>query len=192
MAELDSQRMKHYESGQPQETDASMKKVVLPSPIGKIMLFPFFSQELRYIVEEYGIESARGYFNNSGKWVFLAMAYIKIFKRYQTNVQRERSANLILKAADRDMKNNRPCFMIHLLIEGNKGGQKKKVKSILSFEDTYKPTGICVAVTAQLIAEGAVNEAGGFLLPAAVNIQKFMHLFEQQNYAASYSNTEAV
>ena len=183
----------YYENGQVKKASlfASWEKGILPPPIGKIKGFLVLTEELRLVIEKCGIDSARGYVNNIGRWVPLAMFYIKIFKRYQTMAQRKRSANLIVKASEWDMNNKESFFMFHLIVKGKKEGRENHLVVITLFlKDSHRATAASVAIAAKLIAEKEVTRSGSFILPEAVNINQFMLLLEEQGYRPSYLDTD--
>lgn len=180
--------MAYYKNGEMKKAGlfSLSKKLVLPTPIGKIRVFMIFTQELKSVIETNGIETAYAYGTNSGRRVPMVMAYIKIFKQNRTHEQRLLSANLIVKAAEKDMRKKDPCFMVHTIMEGEKDGRQKKLTATLSFKDTYKPTGIVAANTARFVMEGAVTEPGRFFLAESVDAQLFMAALEQEGYCPSY------
>ena len=161
---------------------SGIKKIKLPPPLRSVRAFPFFPPEILQVVQKYGIKSAQAYGTNSGIFVPLAMFYIMLFRQYKTQKQKERSAMLIAKAAELDLKKRNPYFIVYLIIEGRMAGKKRRIVSKLIFEDTYKPTGLSLAITARLILEGASERAGRFLLPEGVNIEKFMFLLEEESF----------
>ena len=184
----DSRGMVYYKNGEMQKAGlfSLSKKAVLPPPIGKIRVFMIFTQELKSVIETNGIETSYAYGTNSGKRVPMVMAYIKMFKQSRTHEQRLRSADLIVKAAKKDLKKKEPYFMVHTIMDGEKDGREKKLMATLSFKDTYKPTGVVAANTARFVMEGAVTRPGRFFLAESVNAQLFMAALEQEGYCPLY------
>ena len=161
---------------------SGIKKIKLPPPLGSVRVFPFFSPEILQVVQKYGIKSAQTYGTNSGIFVPLTMFYIMLFRQYKTQKQKERSAMLIAKAAELDLKKRSPYFIMYLIIEGKMAGKKKRIVSKLVFGDTYKPTGLSLAITARLILEGAAEKAGRFLLAEGVNMERVISLLEEESF----------
>jgi len=161
---------------------SGIKKIKLPPPLGSVRVFPFFSPEILQVVQKYGIKSAQTYGTNSGIFVPLAMSYIMLFRQYKTQKQKERSAMLIAKAAELDLKKRSPYFIVYLIIEGKMAGKKKRIVAKLAFGDTYKPTGLSLAITARLILEGAAEKAGRFLLAEGVNMERVISLLEEESF----------
>ena len=160
----------------------SIKQIQLPSPLGSVRVFPFFPPEILQVVQKYGIKSAQVYGTNSGVFVPLVMLYIKLFRQYKTKKQKKRSATLITKASEIDLKKRDPFFIIYLIIEGRMAKKKKRIVSSLTFEDTYKPTGLTLAITARMVLEGTTEKSGRFLLPEGVNIERFISFLEEESF----------
>jgi hypothetical protein len=172
-----------YEQGKLKKVNlfTSGKTVQLPPPLGKRKLFPVFREELRDFVESHNIKNARVYGNNWGVWVSLATIAVRLLHWHGTKRQLHQSADLIVKAAKRDLKDKSPGFMLHLTMQGTKNGQPMSLASTLYFEDTYRATGICAAIAARMIAEGNIP-AGRHWASQIPNTEAFINLFQQQNY----------
>lgn len=172
-----------YEAGRPREVNllTSGKNVDLPDPVGRQKLFPVFREELRAFVEERGIAGARVYGNNWGRWVGLATIAIRLLGGYGNEKRLWRSAGLIVRAAERDLRGKRPGFLLHLRMRGTRDGIPRSLVSTLYFEDTYRATGVCAAIAARLVAEGGVPSGRRWasLLP---DIAGFMTLFRERGY----------
>ena len=172
-----------FEQGKPKEVNllTSGKTVQLPQPLGDRKLFPVFREELRDFVESRNIENARVYGNNWGAWVSLATIAVRLLHWHGTKSQLHQSADLIVKAAQRDLKDKTPGFMLHLTMKGTKNGQPLSLASTLYFEDTYRATGICAAIAARMIAEGNIP-TGRHWASEIPDTELFMSLFQQQKY----------
>jgi len=179
-----------YEQGEVREAKllTSGKSLPLPQPIGAYTLFPVFREELRWFVEDECIDNVRVYGNNWGLWVSLATIAVKLFGWHKSPKQLHQAASLISKAAQRDLKDKRPGFMLHLNMEGLRSDQPVSLTSTLYFEETYRATGICVAIAAQMIAEGTIP-AGCHWASQIPNVDIFMERFLQQGYSIDRSDT---
>ncbi len=174
--------MAYYQNGQIKKKGIAPTNAVLPSPIGKVDAYPLFTQELRHVVESCNIKSARAYIAPVSKSIFSTLFYIQSCKQYKTEAEKNRSANLLMKASEEDLKNKKPCSMFHLIMQGKKSGLHRKLISTLFFEeDGSKLTAIVAANTARLILDGFTNGPGRFVLQEGININEFMGLLEQQN-----------
>lgn len=172
-----------YTDGVPKEVNllTSGKGITLPQPLGSCKLYPVLREELRDFIAAHNIQNVAVYGNNWGVWVSLATIAVKIFKWHRSEKQLHQAADLIVKAARKDMKGKRSGFMLHLTMEGMKNGQPASTASTLYFEDTYRATGICAAITAQMIAEKQIP-AGHYWASQLPDTDRFMQLFLKQGY----------
>ncbi|SHJ55884.1 MMPL family transporter [Halodesulfovibrio aestuarii] len=177
-----------YTDGVPKEVNllTSGKKITLPQPVGTCKLFPVLREEMREFITLNNIKNVAAYGNNWGFWVSMATIVISLFKWHRSERQLHQAAELIVKAARKDMKNKNPGFMLHLLMRGTQNGQPASLTSTLYFEDTYRATGICAAITARLIAEQQIP-SGRYWTSQLPNIERFMQYFLQQNYTITRS-----
>lgn len=177
-----SEGMAYYQNGQIKKKGIAPMNVVLPPPIGKVDAYPLFTQELRRVVESCDIKSACAYTAPAGKSVISTLFYIQASEQYETEAQKERSANLLMKASEEDLKNKKPRSMFHLIMEGKKNGLHRKLISTMFFEENgYKLTAIIGANAARLIIDGFTNGPGRFFLQEGININEFMGLLKQQD-----------
>ncbi|UZJ40707.1 saccharopine dehydrogenase NADP-binding domain-containing protein [Prosthecochloris sp. SCSIO W1101] len=180
----DSWETAYYENGETKKAGpfSMSKKTALPAPIGTIRSYLMFTEELKKVVEANGVKRAHAYGTNSGRRMPMVMASIKLFKQSRTHEQRQRSAKRIVRAAEKDLREKDPCFMVHVVAEGEEKGGRKKLAATLSFQDTYKPTGIVAANAARFVLENKVNGGGLFLLPESVDVKDFMSLLEKESF----------
>ena len=181
-----------YTDGVPKEVNllTSGKKVTLPQPVGSYKLFPVLREEMREFITTNQIKNVAVYGNNWGGWVSLATILVSLFKWHRSEAQLHQSADLIVKAARKDMKGKEPGFMLHLIMKGMQNGQPASLTSTLYFEDTYRATGICAAITAQLIAEQRIP-AGRYWTSQLPDVERFMKRFLQQGYFINRSENIA-
>lgn len=179
----------YYENGETKKAGpfSMSKKTVLPAPIGTIRSYLMFTEELKKVVEANGVRRAHAYGTNSGKRMPMVMASIKLFRQSRTHEQRLRSARRIVRAAEKDLRKKEPCFMVHVVAEGEENGRRKKLAATLSFQDTYKPTGVVAANAARFAIENKVNGSGLFLLPESVDVKDFMSLLEKESFRFNIS-----
>lgn len=181
-----------YRNGIPEEVNllTSGKKVQLPLPLGECKLFPVLREELREFIDKNRIQDVSVYGNNWGVWVSLATIAVKIAGWFKSARQLHQSADLIVRAAKKDLKGKSPGFMLHLSMRGEKNNKPLSLVSTLYFEDTYRATGICAAVAAQMIAENKVP-AGRYWASQLPDIETYMQLFLQQNYSITHNENFA-
>lgn len=172
-----------YTDGVPHEVNllSSGKKVILPQPVGSYKLFPVLREEMREFINSNHIKNVAVYGNNWGGWVSFATILISLFKWHRSTKQLHQAADLIVHAARKDLKGKQPGFMLHLVMKGKQNGQPTTLKSTLYFEDTYRATGICAAITAQLIAQNDVP-AGRYWASQLPDTECYMRHFLQQGY----------
>ncbi len=174
----------YYENGETKKAGlfSMSKKTALPAPIGTIRSYLMFTGELKKVVEANGVRRVHAYGTNSGRRMPMVMASIKLFRQSRTHEQRLRAANRIVRAAEKDLREKDPCFMVHVVVEGEEKGRQKKLAATLSFQDTYKPTGVVAANTARFVIENKVDGSGLFLLPESVDVKDFMSLLEKESF----------
>ena len=181
----------YYENGKrKRDGRARVKDVELPLPVGKVDAYPIFTEDLSRIVEGYSIKSARAYNITLGKSFPRAITSILMSKQYETEDQKQQSANLLVKASEEDSKGKKPFTMFHLIMEGQKNGTDRKITSTMVLEDGYKVSGIVAANTARLIMGGLRNKLGCFYLDEGIDINGLMSLLKHQGISPVQSTDD--
>ncbi len=159
----------------------SAKRMTFPEPVGRHTVFRLMRDDLQQFIEAAGIPAAHAYGNNWGCWVGLATVLVRLLRWYGSERQLDRAARLIMRASAWDMRGKRPGFMLHVRARGVHKGQQRQVARTLFFEDTYRATGVCAAIGAQLVAEGM--EPGLFRAAQLPAPGLFMRRFLEQGYS---------
>jgi saccharopine dehydrogenase (NAD+, L-lysine forming) len=169
---------------------ASFRRVALPPPVDKLVVFLIYTEELRRLAQEHRVPAVYGYGANNGRWTSLAMAWVKALRRYRTEAQRESSARLIAAASARDMARAAPCFAIHVVAEGSAAGRPRRVLATLMTGDTYEATGLITALAAEAMLRGRA-QAGASMLHEAVDASDFMERAARAGLTWTYEEVEA-
>ncbi|MDR3088834.1 MAG: saccharopine dehydrogenase NADP-binding domain-containing protein [Desulfobulbaceae bacterium] len=159
----------------------SASKIHLPPPVGRHTVFRLMRDDLQEFVAASGIQSAHAYGNNWGCWTTLATVLARALRLYGSEKRLDWAARLIMKAAAIDMGGKKPGFMLHLHMRGRCGGAARELTRFLFFEETYRATGICAAIGAQLAAQGM--RPGVFRAAQFPNPCLFMEYFQAAGYS---------
>ena len=83
-----------------------------------------------------------------------------------------------MEAANKDMAEQKPCFMMHLVMKGSLEMQPRKVISTLRVEDGYQAMGQVLAFSAAQVLTGESRGPGCFILHEAIASDGLMGLME--------------
>lgn len=170
--------MRHYVNGRLTSDGVAPRTIDLPSPIGAVQAYPSMSQELLLLAQNRKIGTARAYLSILDN-AMAAMFRIRAEKLFASEEQRRQSAELLMRATERDLTDRRRCTMYHLRIQGKTNGSPHELVSILEFHDNDATlTGITAACTARLLLENNTAGNGRFFLWEGVAPDMLMSLLE--------------
>jgi saccharopine dehydrogenase (NAD+, L-lysine forming) len=167
---------------------SASRRLRLPEPIGAQRVMLVYTEELRQLAEQRGIDRVYGYGANNGRLTMLAMAAIKLLRHYGSESQRRRAARLIVAASRRDMKRAPPCFAVHARAWGLRGGEAVVLEGTWSCGDTYAVTAAITALTAELVVDGGLAEAGVRMLHAAVDPHVLLERLRVRGFSGRYTD----
>lgn len=153
----------------------AFRKMEFPAPIGRANGFLTYTEEIATLAQDLKIREANCHGTNNGPISGLALAFVKLAGLYRTPAQIDRSARWLVRASSYDRRRGAtPCFAIDCRARWADGNSRH---ARLVVGDTYKATGVAVAITAWMIATGELRAKGPMMLHQAVDPAAFLTHF---------------
>lgn len=170
--------MVYWEEGIIKKGISPLQNHLLPAPVGRADVYPVLSHEHQRVAEDKDIPVVRAYSAYNGKHTATAMFSIQVLKQNKTGGQLKASTRKFMEAADKDMEELDPCFVMHLVMTGTLKAQPKKVISTLRVEDGYRTMGQVLAFSAEQILNKSSRGPGCFILHEAIASEALMGMLE--------------
>lgn len=157
------------------------RKVDFGAPVGRVTTLLMPSEELARLARQLRIPEVRAYGSNVGPRAAISCLRAKLLGDFRTPERIHSAAQRLAKASARDLQKLPPAYALKVEVTY----PDARIESAsLTITDTYRATGVSIAIAACCLLQGRAIANGVQMLHEAMDARHFMQLLNAEGLCA--------